>query len=152
MTQQIIDREGFISRLTALCVRGSARTLPRRRSDRAILLRSIAQRLAGDRAYTQPEINAVIEEWRRIIAPALDIDHVSLRRALVDEEFLEREAGGAKYRRGAGPLEAIAFVPDVEEVDGEEVVAAARRAVAERRRRHLPRLGDESADSSGAGS
>jgi len=146
VAQQIIGKDSFISRLTALCVRSGLHGLARKRSDRAILLKSIVQRLVPGRAYTQVEINESIQEWLRAVAPALETDHVSLRRSLVDERFLEREAGGATYWLGCRPPGAIGFAAEVEGLDIQDVVEKARRAVAARRREYGRQHEDDSAD------
>jgi hypothetical protein len=146
VAQQIIDKDSFINRLTALCVRSGLHGLPRKRSDRAILLKSIVQRLVPGRAYTEVEINESIQEWLRAVAPALETDHVSLRRSLVDDRFLEREAGGVTYRLGCRPPGAIGFAAEVEGLDIQDVVEGARRVIAARRREYSQQHGDESAD------
>ncbi|MBD3337451.1 MAG: DUF2087 domain-containing protein [Candidatus Eisenbacteria bacterium] len=144
MAETIIDRETFISRLTALCVRSTVHTFPRRRSDRAILLKSIAQRLDAARGSTEGEVNAAIQDWLQTIAPALETDHVSLRRYLVDEGFLERSADGATYRPAAGAGAAVTFAGEVDAIDVREVVSAVRRTVAARREEHRRRSPGES--------
>ena len=68
---------------------GRIQLLPAREKKRRIVLEWAARRVKPDRTYTEPEINAILVE--------LHDDHVTLRRLLVDEGLLERDAGA--YRR-----------------------------------------------------
>lgn len=68
---------------------GRVVSLPMRSAKRKLLLEYVATRFDPDREYTEREVNAVLG--------AVHDDHVSLRRYLVDEGLLEREAG--VYRR-----------------------------------------------------
>ena len=72
-------------------VRGDGRvvSLPVRSAKRKLLLEYVATRFEPDREYAEREVNAVLEQ--------VHDDHVALRRYLVDEGLLERDAG--VYRR-----------------------------------------------------
>jgi len=72
-------------------VRGDGRvvSLPVRSAKRKLLLEYVVTRFEPDREYAEREVNAVLEQ--------VHDDHVALRRYLVDEGLLEREAG--VYRR-----------------------------------------------------
>jgi hypothetical protein len=63
--------------------------LPARQSQRRVILEYVAGRFEQDRRYPEPEVNELLK--------SLHDDHVSLRRYLVDEGLLDREAG--VYRR-----------------------------------------------------
>jgi hypothetical protein len=63
--------------------------LPARQGQRRVILEYVAGRFEPDRQYAEPEVNALLK--------ALHNDHVSLRRYLVDDGLLDREAG--IYRR-----------------------------------------------------
>jgi hypothetical protein len=63
--------------------------LPARRGQRRVILEYVVQRFRADRQYAEAEVNELLK-------PLYD-DHVSLRRYLVDEGLLERNAG--VYRR-----------------------------------------------------
>lgn len=54
-----------------------------------MVLEYVAGRFEPDRQYAEPEVNELLK--------SLHDDHVSLRRYLVDEGLLDREAG--VYRR-----------------------------------------------------
>jgi uncharacterized protein DUF2087 len=61
----------------------------------------------------------------RDIAPAIETDHVTLRRMLVDSRRLERTASGSSYRIGFPP-KATAFALAVYDLDLKATVAAYR--------------------------
>ncbi|HEU4430661.1 MAG TPA: DUF2087 domain-containing protein, partial [Myxococcota bacterium] len=69
------------------------------------------------------EINAQLKRWKREIAPALDCDHVTLRRWLVDYGHLERTRDGREYRVGFPP-KAVVFDTEIFDVDLVSTVAA----------------------------
>ena len=87
-----------LRRLGALCIKGGGYGLPRKTADRRILLMSVVLTLRAGRAYTEAELNEALEGWLADIGQAVEIDHVSLRRELVDDRFIERDAAGERYR------------------------------------------------------
>ncbi len=119
----MISLDEFVDRLCRLGADRGPRSFPRRRRDRAILMKSIRMRLDADREYSEPEINEALCEWNRLVAPAVETDHVTLRRILVDYGELERTADGARYRVGF-PAGAVAFELEVDEVDVAATIAA----------------------------
>lgn len=68
---------------------GHMEALPVRSAKRRLVLEYVATRFEPKREYGEREVNAVLER--------LHDDYVTLRRYLVDEGLLEREAG--VYRR-----------------------------------------------------
>jgi hypothetical protein len=65
--------------------------IPRAPERRLAFLRDIAERFEPDRAYSEPEVNALLRE--------IHDDHVALRRYLVDARLLVRDDAGVAYRR-----------------------------------------------------
>ena len=135
----MISPEEFVERLCLIGADRGPRRFPRKQRDRQILIKSILMTLDSTRTYSEEEINATILEWNREIAPAIETDHVTIRRLLVDSRQLERTADGHAYRVGFPPT-AVAFDLEVEQVDQKATVAAYReqasRRRAEGRRRH----------------
>lgn len=64
---------------------GRLAVVPTRRAKRLVVLDHIAQRFEPGRRYTEPEVNEVLTGFHD--------DYAALRRYLVDERFLQREAG-----------------------------------------------------------
>ena len=86
------------SRLRALTSGGIGPGFPRRRRDLWILLHSAAQAL-GVEPLNEMALNDRLMFWLASLGPRVILDHVTIRRALVDEGFVERDASGAAYRR-----------------------------------------------------
>jgi hypothetical protein len=130
----VITRDEFVERLCKICGDPGARPFPRARRDREILMQSILMSLDSARTYEEGEINDLLRTWQREVAPALEVDHVTLRRILVDYGRLERTASGSSYRVGFPPR-ATAFELGVYDVDLRGTISAYRELSATRRRR-----------------
>jgi hypothetical protein len=128
----MITLDEFVERLCKLCADGGTRPFPRARRDREILMQSIVQSLDSARTYEEREINELLQSWQREIAPAIETDHVTLRRLLVDYGRLERTASGSSYRVGF-PQRTTAFELGVYDVDLAATIAAYRDYTAKRR-------------------
>jgi hypothetical protein len=133
----MISPEEFVERLCRVGADRGPRRFPRKRRDRAILIKSFAMLLDPDRTYTELEVNALLQDWNREVAPAIDSDHVTLRRLLVDYGHLERTADGRAYRLGFPPRP-VAFDLEVDDIDVRATIAAYRDHAERRRRRRGP--------------
>ena len=131
----MIEPEEFVERLCRLGADRGPRRFPRRFRDREILMKSITLLLDAERDYDEREMNEALQAWGREVAPAIDIDHVTLRRLLVDYGHLERTRDGRRYRVGFPPRP-MAFDLEVDEIDVRATVAAYLDHV-RRRPRHL---------------
>jgi len=129
----MIGLDEFVERLCRVAADRSPRAFPRNPRDREILMQSIVMRLDSGRSYSEAQINACIERWKREIAPAIETDHVSLRRTLVDYGRLERSADGSAYRVGFPPR-MVAFDLEIWELDLRATISAWREQERSRRR------------------
>ena len=134
MSERIVTVEDFEERLAAICLGGPGSAFPRRTRDRHILYRSIIQRLDHARKYSEADLNEVLQKWLLDIGTCLDMDHVTLRRYLIDERYLSRDANGNAYEVNAAGSTDIEFEPSVAAIDPFTVIQAARDRVAERKR------------------
>ena len=125
----------FKKRLAQLCLTSSSPEMPRRQRDRQIVLKSIALCLSKERTYTELEINAALAEWTVAVGHSLEVDHVTLRRSLIDERYLERSDGGSLYRLSK-PFCADWFAPDVDRVDPRRVIEQAMDDIRAKRARY----------------
>jgi hypothetical protein len=66
--------------------------VPAQRAKRLVVLERLALEFEPGVRYAEPEVNAILGEFH--------LDHATLRRALVDEGFLDREGG--RYWRSGG--------------------------------------------------
>ena len=113
------------SRLRALASGGVGPGFPRRRRDLWILLHAAAQAL-GDAPLSETALNDRLMFWLASLGPRVIVDHVTVRRALVDEGFAERDASGAAYRRSSAYERNVIFeeaAGDAESLAGERCVA-----------------------------
>ena len=133
----MIEVDEFVERLCLLGADRGPRRFPRRTRDRQILMKSIVMLLESSRTYSELEINERLRDWCRDVAPAIDTDHVTLRRLLVDHGQLERSADGRAYRVGF-PAGAVAFDLEVDDVDVRATIAAYLDHVRRRPRRQPP--------------
>jgi hypothetical protein len=133
----MISPEEFVERLCRLGADRGPRKLPRKRRDREILMKSILMTLESSRTYTEAEVNGALGTWQRDVGPAIETDHVTLRRLLVDHGHLERTADGKAYRVGY-PARPVAFDREVDDIDVRATIAAYRDHLERRRRRGRP--------------
>ena len=130
----MITSEEFVERLCRLGADRGPRRFPRGGRAREVLMKSIMMLIPSDRTYAEAEVNALLQDWNRDVAPAIDSDHVTLRRLLVDFGHLERTSDGTRYRVGF-PARPVAFALEVDEIDVRATIAAYREYVEQRRRR-----------------
>jgi len=138
----MISPEEFVERLCRLGADRGPRRFPRNPRDREILMKSITLLLDSDFRYTEPEINAALGQWSERVAPAIDCDHVTLRRLMVDYGHLERTPDGSRYRVGF-PARPLAFDLEVDEIDVAATIAAYRDNRERERAKRRPEPGGE---------
>lgn len=94
-----IDAATFESHVRRLLrPRGGSRPWPKKQLERWILLYCLSRRLHDGESLREREVNERLQDW--LIGPGaqLEIDFVTLRRALIDEGFWDRDSGGSSYR------------------------------------------------------
>lgn len=141
MSQQISSKE-FKSRLAAMCAQGGGRGLSRNLRDQQILFKSITLTLDPDKPYTETELNLALGQWQTEVGQMIEIDHVSLRRYLVDAGFVQRDSAGLTYHVSTADL-ADLFDPEVEMIDPATVIIEAQL---ERERRKQDYLKQQNRD------
>ena len=88
--------ERVVSVLRAFVRDGRLLGLPAQRSRRTVVLGHLAQSFEPGVDYSEAEVNGVLKTW----AAGSGVDHVTLRRYLIDEDLLRRQDG--VYRRSGG--------------------------------------------------
>ena len=116
--------------LKRLLANGPLTGFPTRRADQDLLLRLAAARFDPRRVYTEPEVNEILRTWLTTFCAPFGIDHVSMRRYLVDARLLVRDSAGASYWVAA-PAARV-------EAEPAQVLAEIRRERAARKRQHAP--------------
>lgn len=128
-----VSTEEFKQRLPRLCL--SPRVLPRKKRDQQILFKSVAITLDTEKQYTAAEFDQQLQDWLESVGLGLQIDHVTLRRHLVDEDYVRRDRAGGTYvpvRRARSEI----FEPGVEDIDPLSLVNEAIREREDQKRRY----------------
>ena len=75
---------------------GKIKVLPKRPSQRRIVLNYLSEKFELSKVYTEKEVNQILNEHHLFNDPAL------LRRELFDNSLLDRTEDGSKYWRQEG--------------------------------------------------
>jgi hypothetical protein len=78
---------------------GPLTALPRRPRDLQMFLTLAAARFEAQRAYSEPQVNELLQAWLGPFASPCGVDHVTVRRCLVDARLLIRNRTGSTYER-----------------------------------------------------
>ncbi|MEA3312355.1 MAG: DUF2087 domain-containing protein [candidate division WOR-3 bacterium] len=135
MQQKFISREEFEKRLCELFAQGRISAYPRKRRDRHILLKSIVMTLDNGKDYTEAEINKAIKAWLTGMHDPRGLDHVALRRYLVDEGYVDRSRNGSRYWMMSPGPSAKWFEAEVDAVDVFKVTDEAKQGFDKSRRK-----------------
>ena len=116
--------------------RHGRRPWPKKQLDRWVLLHCAARRITAGELLTEREVNVRLQDWLLGPADRLAIDFVTVRRALIDEGFWDRDPGGTRYRLAARHEHRVRFAAALPDETG--LLAAADDAMAERPGRPRP--------------
>lgn len=119
-----IDESQFTKRFVSLIIGGQG--FPKKELDRHVLLISAALRLEPQRQYTESELNDKLRWWTARFGDPVNLDHVTLRRFLVDDGYLRRDTAGRAYEVTAEWPYTVD--PSVKSLDLEALIAEARTA------------------------
>ena len=97
-SDEIISSTEFEARLPYLCVTRQGGGLPRKRRDLHIVLRSVALLLERSMSYTESSFDDALIRWLQQVGYNFRLDHVTLRRTLVDYAYVLRDPAGTRYR------------------------------------------------------
>ncbi len=116
----------FRERFSALYFSGQ--DLPKKPVDRQIVLISAILGLQPDRQYSEAELNAELQKWVILFGRRYGVDHVTLRRYLIDEKFIQRDSAGTAYRLSALDTLATTFDATLFNLDLAALIAEATAA------------------------
>jgi len=139
LADDTINPEAFSRRLVNLCLRMQLPGLPRKRRDRAILLKSITLLLDPGKRYTQREFDEVLKSWLHEIGRRLKTDHAALRRHLVDAGFVRRTPDGSAYQIESSSRLRVPFAAEVDALDVRAIIAVGAADIEARKRAHARR-------------
>ena len=119
--------------LRRMLANGPLTAVPKRPADQELLALLAASRLEADRELTEPEVNERLEAWLAGISEPYGIDHVTLRRMMVDLRLLVRTTSGSAYRVNPAKAAALEALRALEPIG---VLANVQTERAARKRRH----------------
>ncbi len=125
-----INHSEFVNRFPALIL--SSRDFPKKPQDINILFISAVLGLEEGKIYTEKEINAELQNWMQAFGENIPLDHVTLRRYLVDSGYLLRDQDGSSYSLGS--VVEYTFDPSLKDLD---LVSLVEQQIKEREERKM---------------
>lgn len=136
-TEGPITAEYFTKRLLDLCLRSGLSGFPKDETDQHILLKSAVLSLGGPGPFRGGEVDDRLKLWLSEIARLKSLDHVSVRRRLIDTGYLTRTADGSSYQIAEARPGAPQFDPAVDQVDQLQALADGREEIERRKQAFL---------------
>ena len=124
--------------LKRLVANGPVEGWPGREGDQRLLKGLAACRFAPGETYTEKQASDVLRGWLAGFCTPRGLDHVTMRRELVDAGLLERDKAGAAYAVNAGRI-ADFIAEDARSLDPASVLEAVRRERESRKRERTAR-------------
>jgi hypothetical protein len=115
---------------------GELRHLPRSRRDTERFIALAVSALDPRAEYTEAEVNELLIEWMAGFTDPATLDHVTIRRYLVDYSLLLRDSEGARYRTNQAVL-ATFIEADARSILPQDIFAEVQRERVVRRRANL---------------
>ena len=125
--------------LKRMLANGPLTALPRRPQDLDIFLRLAAARFEPRRAYSEAQVNDLLQAWLEPFSSPFGVDHVTVRRCLVDSRLLARDKAGSTYRLAQSIAQLIENTAKA--VEPAKILAEARLEREKRKRAHSLRPG-----------
>lgn len=135
----VISRETFIKRFTDLGLRKGASGLPKDETDQHILLKSMVMSFGQTTGLSEQQVNEKLAYWLANFSQITDLDHVTLRRRLVDTGYLVRSSDGTRYEVAAAGQFMPTFDPPVDDVDLVALLEAGRAEIERRKQAFMAR-------------
>ena len=88
-----------------------------------------------DRRYSESEINEALRPWSEKYGGSFGLDHVTLRRFLIDEKYLVRDLAGPAYVLNTSEPP-TSYDEAIKELDLDSLFDEARRSREERKRKY----------------
>jgi hypothetical protein len=118
--------------LKRLLANGPLTAMPKRPDDQALIARLAGTRFKADKAYREADVNEVLKDWLATFSAPYGIDHVTLRRFMVDMQVLARDRSGSTYHLNSACLEGVDAT-----LDPARILAEASAEREARRKRHV---------------
>ncbi|MCY7389352.1 MAG: DUF2087 domain-containing protein [Burkholderiales bacterium] len=102
-------------------------------ADFDLLLLSIRRAFETSRTYAEREVNELVAQWLVSVGAMLDVDHVELRRWLVDLAVLSRDPYGHAYSVAEMPAHLVKLDADTAQLDFKREFADANARESQKR-------------------
>jgi len=127
---QMADRQQVEKLLKRILKGGQLGRLPRSRKDTEIFLALAASTLDPQGSYSEAEVNEFLSEW---LVQFATLDHVTLRRYMVDHSLLHRDTFGTTYRTNQTIINKI-IDPEARSILPSNILEALEREREQRKR------------------
>ena len=131
MSRMIEQADTVETALRRILRSGSLEAFPTHPKDLDAVLAVAAVTLMRRRPYSEQEINAALVDWLESVRGWMD--HVTLRRRMVDLDFLKRTVNGSRYFMNYGRVVEVLGDPALE-LDAGAIVQEVLRERKERKR------------------
>ena len=102
--------------------------LPKKPLDRQIVLISAILGLELARSYSESDLNGELQKWVILFGQRYSLDHVTLRRYLIDERYIVRDNAGNAYQLVAQETLPTTFDASLQNLDLAALIAEAKAA------------------------
>lgn len=124
----------FSDRLVTLIL--GTRDLPRKPVDYHILLISSILGLQPGKEYRESDLNDELQRWVLGLGSNFRLDHVTLRRYLIDARYILRDPAGTAYRLQTTD-HLYSYDPEILSIDLPALIGKARNDREKRKQRYL---------------
>ncbi len=132
----------FKKRLVKLCLRSGLSDFPKSDIDQHVLLKSVMLTFDRTGDFTEKEINAKLKHWVEHIGTFELVDHVTLRRRLVDAGYVSRSNNGAVYQIAESGVGGDGFETAVNHLNPAQILSDARAEIERRKQAYLTKQND----------
>jgi len=101
------DDRGARTALGRLLAKGPLDRWPKRRGDLDVLLALACSAFERRRAYREDEVNERLNDWLARFTVPGTLDHVTIRRLMIDARLLLRDSAGHAYRLNPAKLQSM---------------------------------------------
>jgi hypothetical protein len=136
-----ITNAQFRERFTSLYFGGQ--DLPKKPLDRQVVLISAILDLERQRKYSESELNAELQKWVLQFGRRYSVDHVTLRRYLIDEKYIVRDSAGNAYELDALETLPTTFDATLAHLDLAALIAEAKAARELKKQQYLKGAGQK---------
>ncbi|KAA3659614.1 MAG: DUF2087 domain-containing protein [Chloroflexi bacterium] len=137
INEKLMNANEFKKRLVKLCLRSGLSDFPKAAMDQHVLLKSVMLTLGETAVFTEKEINAKLKHWVDHIGTFQLLDHVTLRRRLVDAGYVSRSSNGATYQIAESGMGVEGFETAVNHLNPTQILTEARAEIERRKQAYL---------------